>query len=197
VSLTRGAPVESRAEESRLAEPAGEGDFVASAVLHTVDEPLMGMPADEIAARSELAVALRPSAFPADAPSLSRVAVEDQAPEWVLATLHRVDQVTRYENVQQLWEAAGGHHELRTMPHESAPSAQTEPPTPELPPQPQPRRVAAAAAPDESSRETGTAGPLDPVFGLVRASWRFTGWTVNVLTAPARRLVRVISEHTH
>ena len=118
-SLTRGSPVESRAEESRMAEPPGDDDFLSSAVLHSLDPPIMGMPADEVAARSMLAIGLRPGAFPADAPSLLRDAVANKAPEWVCATLRGVDQVQRYDNVQQLWEATGGHHELRTLRHES------------------------------------------------------------------------------
>ena len=54
-SLTRGAPVEARSEESRMAEPPGDGEFLASSVLHETSEPIMGMPLDEIAARSEFA----------------------------------------------------------------------------------------------------------------------------------------------
>lgn len=109
-ALTR-AGRESRAEEWHMAEPPGEGEPLADSRL-TGD--LRGgtpsaMPADEVEARAELASSLRPSAFPADAPTLLRLALEDDAPLWVVAVLERVDQVTRFETVGDLWRAAGGH----------------------------------------------------------------------------------------
>ncbi len=200
-SLTRGAPVESRVEESRMAEPAGDGEFVPSAVLHALGEPIMGMPADEVAVRSELAMALRPGAFPADAPTLLRVAAQDGAPEWVCETLRRVDPVQRYENVQQLWEAAGGHHELRTLPHEREAPA----PPPVAPAR---ARKARGGAPGATTAPVG-AGAVEPpraavrqpaqqsyvavVAEFVRAGWKLTTRTANIAAAPLRVARRVVA----
>ncbi len=218
-SLTRGAPVEARIEESRMAEPAGEGEFEAKAVLHELREPIMGMPPDEVVARSEFAIALRPGAFPADAPSLLRVAEEDDAPEWVMETLRRVDQVQLYENVQRVWEAAGGHRELRTLPHDEPPPhtlpAEVADEMAEGPRQPsvrarraanpakrtpsEPRRLVetpAAPSPEESWSTPPVAAPdsdesyLGIALDFVLAGLKLSTRTVRVLTAPARAVMR-------
>lgn len=110
-TLTRATPSEARAEEWRMAEPPADGEPLADARL-AGDLPGVApgaLPVDEIEARSELATALRPSAFPADAPSLRRVAHEEGAPAWVLDLLARIDQVSRFDTVGDLWRAAGGH----------------------------------------------------------------------------------------
>ncbi|HEY3832938.1 MAG TPA: hypothetical protein VGO03_11640 [Acidimicrobiia bacterium] len=200
-SLTRGAPVEARAEESRMAEPAGDDDFLASAVLHSLDPPIMGMPADEVSARSMLAIALRPGAFPADAPSLLRDAIANDAPEWVCETLRKVDQVQRYENVQRLWEAAGGHHELRTLHHEAAAAALAEAERDDAPVLERARRAVtremAQAEPPvvESSIESEPPEQLQPddsylgvVCSFVGASWKLTARTIGLLASPLARL---------
>src|SRR3954451_15274259 len=155
-SLTRGAPVEARIEEFRSAESPGEGDVEVTAVLHTVEEPIMGMPPDELIARSEFATALRPRAFPADAKTLLRVAANEHAPEWVSELLRRIDQVELYENVQRVWEAAGGHREQRTMPHDEVIT----------PPTPQPAAPQPAAPQPTSPPRTGSA--TEPRGGATR-----------------------------
>src|SRR5439155_22248758 len=76
-SMTRGAPVESRAEEWRMAEPPGDGEPLADARVAGDTRALAGaLSIDEVEARADLAAALRPAAFPADAPTLPRVADE-------------------------------------------------------------------------------------------------------------------------
>jgi hypothetical protein len=191
-SLTRGAPVEAHAEEFRMAEPAGEGEFEATAVLHSLDDPIMGMPADEIAARSEFAASLRPSAFPADAPTLLRIAIDDDAAEWVCETLRRVDQVTRYVNVQNLWEAAGGHREARTLPHEPAAAAPAEAPKRTVrrraTPQPATPSAAPTARPPEREREESY---LDVAFDFARAGFKLAYRTVRLITVPARAAIKL------
>jgi hypothetical protein len=110
-SLTRGAPIEARAEEWRMAEPPGDGEPLPDARLsgEPTGETALILTLDETEARAALASALRPTAFPGDAPSLRRVALENDAEQWVLDLLTRVDQVERYETVGELWRAAGGH----------------------------------------------------------------------------------------
>lgn len=203
-SLTRGSPVEARAEESRMAEPPGDDDFLSSAVLHSLDPPIMGMPADEVAARSMLAIGLRPGAFPADAPSLLRDAVANEAPEWVCATLRAVDQVQRYDNVQQLWEAAGGHHELRTLRHEPAGVDVGEAEREQAPVLERARRAVtgemAQAAPTVTEVAIETEQPDQPevpapdesYLGVVRAfvgaSWKLATRTIGLIATPITRL---------
>jgi hypothetical protein len=69
--------------------------------------------------RSELAIALRPSAFPGERDALRRAAESERAPDWILELLDRLPIDTRFDTVQDVWEALGGHHEVR------APSAST------------------------------------------------------------------------
>lgn len=103
-SMTRGAPLESRAEEEREQEGPAEGDPVPDAVLDGRD--------DEFQLRSEIARHLEPSAFPASRSELIDVARRERAPDEVLRLLEWLPD-RRYENVASVWEALGGHRELR------------------------------------------------------------------------------------
>lgn len=111
-SLTRGAPIESRVEEWREAEPAGEDQPVPDRILNggTEDTPLAH---DELEVRSELAKRLRMSAFPADKRTLEQVAAEEQAPGPILDLLRRLPEGQMFENTADVWKALGGAVEHR------------------------------------------------------------------------------------
>jgi hypothetical protein len=115
-SLTHGAPVESRVEESRLMEDAGDGEPTAQAIVGELhdreggDELAGGLSRGEVVARSELAIHLRPSIFPAGRDAILECAEEEHAPAGMLGQLRALPHGT-YENVQQVWEALGGKRE--------------------------------------------------------------------------------------
>jgi hypothetical protein len=115
-SLTHGAPVEARAEESRIMEDAGDGEPFAQAVvgeLHDAeggDEVAGGLSQGEVEARSDLAIHLRPSIFPAGRDAILACAEEMHAPAGLLGQLRALPHGS-YENVQQVWEALGGKRE--------------------------------------------------------------------------------------
>jgi len=103
-----------RAEESREPEPSGEGqpevDYAAGAARPggTPD----GMTSADVEGRAELARFVRPSAFPATADELLRVAREEGAPDVVVGELERLRSGSnggerRFENVQDVWRALG------------------------------------------------------------------------------------------
>jgi hypothetical protein len=111
-SLRRGAPVESRIEEWREAEPSGEDQPTPDSILtgETVDTPVAH---DELELRSELARRLRTSAFPADKDTLENVAREEQAPGHILDLLRRLPSGQLFENTADVWRALGGSVENR------------------------------------------------------------------------------------
>ncbi|HVE99659.1 MAG TPA: DUF2795 domain-containing protein [Mycobacteriales bacterium] len=111
-SLQRGGH-ESRADESREMEPAGEDQPMANPVLmgdaRPVEESGPALPHDAVEARSELARHLRISAFPADRETLLAVARDENAPASVLGMLERLPwSADTYENTQAVWVALGG-----------------------------------------------------------------------------------------
>lgn len=114
-SLTRGAPVESRVEEWREAEPSGEDQPVPDAILN--GDPRGDVPGalghDEAELRSELAKRLRTSAFPANRQTLEDVAAEEQAPGHILDLLRRLPDGRTFQNTQDVWQALGGAKEER------------------------------------------------------------------------------------
>jgi hypothetical protein len=114
-SLTRGAPVESRVEEWREAEPSGEDQPVADAILNGDPRggPANGLGHDEAELRSELAKRLRTSAFPANRQTLEDVATEEQAPGHILDLLRRLPDGRTFQNTQDVWQALGGGKEER------------------------------------------------------------------------------------
>jgi hypothetical protein len=115
-SLTHGAPVESRVEESRLMEDGGDGEPTAQALVGELqhaeggDEVAGGLSHGEVVARSELAIHLRPGIFPAGRDAILECAEEERAPAGLLGQLRALPHGT-YENVQQVWEALGGKRE--------------------------------------------------------------------------------------
>jgi hypothetical protein len=101
-----------RAEESREPEPAGddqpEVDLAPDTTL-TGGTP-DGMTPDDVEGRSELARFLRPSAFPAEARALLRIAQSQGATGQVVDELQRLAQGSgdrSFENVQDVWQALG------------------------------------------------------------------------------------------
>src|SRR3954451_7929798 len=115
-SLTHGAPVESRVEESRLMEDAGDGEPTAQAIvgeLHEAeggDELAGGLSRTEVMARSELAIHLRPGIFPAGRDAIIECAEEEHAPTELLGQLRALPH-GQYATVQDVWEALGGKRE--------------------------------------------------------------------------------------
>lgn len=112
-SLTRGAPIESRVEEWREAEPAGDDQPVPDMILNGDARETPGLGHDEIELRSELAKRLRMSVFPANRQTLEEVAAEEQAPGHIIDLLRRLPDGRTYENTQDVWAALGGSVEGR------------------------------------------------------------------------------------
>jgi hypothetical protein len=114
--MLRGAPVESRLDESRLKEEAGEGEYGPAGRPSRPGE--LGV--DDIDARREISRHLRPSAFPADREALLEEAAENNAPAAVVAALNRLQPGIEYATVHEVWvaiadpeRARGGREALR------------------------------------------------------------------------------------
>jgi hypothetical protein len=112
-SLERGAPGESRVQEWREAEPAGEDQPVPDGILSGDAREAPGLGHDEVELRSELAKRLRISVFPANRQTLEDVAREEQAPGPILDLLRRLPDGRTFENTADVWQALGGHVEHR------------------------------------------------------------------------------------
>jgi hypothetical protein len=112
-SLQRGAPIESRVEEWREAEPSGEDQPVPDGILNgdARDVPWLGH--DEVELRAEIAKRLRVSAFPANRQQLEDVAIDEQAPGHILDLLRRLPDGRVFANTQDVWRAIGGSVEER------------------------------------------------------------------------------------
>ncbi len=106
-SVTRGAPVESRAEEEREQEGPADDEPVPDAVIHRRDA------GEDFELRSEIARHLEPSAFPASRDEIIRVAQRGRAPAEVLRWLERLPD-GRYPTFEAAWEALGGRRERRS-----------------------------------------------------------------------------------
>ena len=108
---------ESRIEEFREMEPAGEDQPVPDGILagdsRAVDDDGPAMPHDAVEARSDLARHLRVSAFPGDRDALISVAREENAPAAIIAMLGRLPAGVTFENNQAVWAALGGPVEER------------------------------------------------------------------------------------
>ncbi len=113
-SLTHGAPVESRAEEFRTQEGAGDDEPTPDARL-TGDRgrpnaDVLGY--DEVEARSTLASYLRPSVWPADRDALMSCAREGNAPDSLVDRLATLPDGV-FSHTEAVWEALGGRVEFR------------------------------------------------------------------------------------
>jgi hypothetical protein len=102
-SLTRGAPVEARADERLQMEAAAEGEPEPDAVVSV----------DDVELRSLLAFSVRPSAFPGDRERLLEVAREEGAQQRVIDWLQRLPAARVFPTVQSVWDELGGTHEQR------------------------------------------------------------------------------------
>ena len=114
--LTQGAPMESRADEARQQEGAGDGEPTTDALLtgelHGDQAQDALLDHDEAEARSRLAAHLRPSIWPADREALLACAQETNAPAEVLDQLRGLPDGT-YTHTEAVWEALGGRVESR------------------------------------------------------------------------------------
>lgn len=110
-SVTRGAPVESRAQEDR--EQEGPADTEP-----TPDERVQGqrgskvVDLDALELRADIARHLDPSVFPADRRRILESARAHHAPEPILDLLESLPEGF-YENLQVVWEGLGGTSEQR------------------------------------------------------------------------------------
>jgi len=114
-SLTRGAPIESRAAEFRVMEGGGDDDPAVVPRVTELEGP-DGSPAlapSEVHARSELARHLRGSIFPAEPSSILACAVEEHAPPGLIEALRDLP-AGEYRNVEGVWEALGGRRDERS-----------------------------------------------------------------------------------
>jgi hypothetical protein len=114
-SITRGAPVESRAQEGREKEPSGEDqpEVREGPITTSNDQSDRALDSEEIEDRSNIARFLDQVVFPADRRSLLSNAKEHHAPEKIVGQLQQLPGGTQFENVQAVWEALGGHAEER------------------------------------------------------------------------------------
>ena len=113
-SLTRGAPVESRAQEARAQEAAADDEPTPDARLSgdrgMADADVLGP--DELESRSLLAGYLAPTAWPADREALLAQARQGYAPDWMLDRLAALPDGT-FTHTEAVWEALGGRVEFR------------------------------------------------------------------------------------
>jgi hypothetical protein len=113
-SLTQGSPVESRVEEFRTQEGAGDDEPTPDARLSgdrgMADGDVLSY--DEVEDRSLLAIHLRPSVWPADREALVECARETHAPESLVDRLTALP-AGSYTHTEAVWEALGGRVEFR------------------------------------------------------------------------------------
>lgn len=104
---------DTHAEEWKDPEPPGEDQ--PSARLEPNGDSQAGTPAGmsdaDVERRSELAAHLAPATYPADRDQLRAVASEQFAPDWVVALLDSLPGGRAFDNVGEVWVAAGGHVE--------------------------------------------------------------------------------------
>jgi hypothetical protein len=106
-----GVPVDLNFE---LADEDAEVDLHAvEAVLHSSVEGALGD--EERKRRSEFAAVLHPNMFPAERDALIRVARDEHALQWMLELLEQLPIDTRFDTVQDVWLAVGGHREERAV----------------------------------------------------------------------------------
>src|SRR4051794_33543297 len=103
-ALTSGSPISAR-ERADL-DPEAPTDEEGSARAAPSDHDL-------ILDRSELARWLLPSAFPADARTLVRIARDDDAPDWVVSALEGLAPAAEFATFGETWLALGGEPETR------------------------------------------------------------------------------------
>src|SRR5262245_31789687 len=117
-SLTHGAPIEARADPARETEGAADDELAPDIVPEPSIEDDGTLSRTELRARSELAQHLRPSIFPAQRDVIVECATGEDAPVAMIQQLERLAASTTFANVEQVWEALGGHREERAVPRE-------------------------------------------------------------------------------
>jgi hypothetical protein len=129
-SLTHGAPIESRVDPGREMEDAADDEPYPEGIIEEIDpddEPETTLPRRDVRARSDLAVHLRPSIFPATAEVVVACAQEEGAPPDLIEALMGLPWGATFHTTEEVWEALGGHTEHRPThveaPTESAPPA--------------------------------------------------------------------------
>ena len=98
-SLTRGAPVEARAEDERDAEGPADGEYGGGAFASK------GLGADPVTARRELSRHLRATMFPADRDALVAEARKESAPAAVIDALRQLPEGEAFATVHEVWAA--------------------------------------------------------------------------------------------
>ncbi|HEX2075388.1 MAG TPA: DUF2795 domain-containing protein [Geodermatophilus sp.] len=98
-----------RAEEWREVEPVAEGDPDIDAVPNgtLVGGTPVGMDADAVVVRAELARWLARADFPNSGPGLVEAAMDHQAPDAVVAELRRLPEGETYERIGDVVRALG------------------------------------------------------------------------------------------
>jgi hypothetical protein len=86
---------------------------------------------DAVRERSELARHLRGSIFPAARAAIVECAIEEHAPDEMIAALRRLPDDEIFVNVEAVWEALGGEREHRTRDDHHADEPRVAPPPPE------------------------------------------------------------------
>jgi len=98
-----------RAEEWREVEPVAEGDpdLSADPTGSLVGGTPVGMDADAVVARAELARWLDRADFPSDGPALVEAALDHRAPDAVVDELRRLPEEQTYERIGDVVRALG------------------------------------------------------------------------------------------
>jgi hypothetical protein len=107
--------VDSRVEEWRDPEPPGEDQpnpTLTPAGYERSGAPPGMTPAD-VEGRSEVGRYIPLSVLPGDRDDLLAAADEMEAPQYVVDLLARLPEGRRFETVNQVWAALGGHNEER------------------------------------------------------------------------------------
>lgn len=116
-SLTRGAPVDSRAEEYR--EQEGAPDVEERPDSRMAGDRQMAprdyLKSENLEWRHEVARFLQGAAFPADREALLESAEELQATDDVMDMLRSLPSDKTYENLQEVWIDLGGSVEDKRM----------------------------------------------------------------------------------
>ena len=107
-----------------------EDELAADGLDLTPTRDEVGVPgvptAQALEGRSELAIYLLPSAFPASPLTLLDVAQSQAAPPEILERLGRLP-TAMYRTVEEVWEALGGPSESRPLPPEPRPAPAARP----------------------------------------------------------------------
>jgi hypothetical protein len=109
--LVTGSPTENREEFRRQQAPADDEPEVGAGDRPDLAQtPGIGLAEGEAEERSQLATHMG-RVFPAERDALVRAAEENMAPAALLQRLRRLPSGQRFENVEAVWEALGGHGE--------------------------------------------------------------------------------------